>query len=149
MCLGYFLVRHGGMYMTDADWHPDLGQLQWFGAFDCVSHQNMHWRFDGKYLRNELGTYLARKKMNEKWDLLHGVGTYWVFLNLPKKGQLHNVDFNDDRLFWEYDPVTNLLGYPHDSIPRYLSRYCINNQYVKDNQRDEIRHEEQQILEDK
>ena len=120
--------------MTDADW-TDLGQLQWFGTFDCVSHQNIHWRFDGKYLRNELGTYLGKSwKIHEKWDLVHGVGGYWTGLNLPKKGRLENVDFNDDCLFWEYDPVTNLLGYSHDSIPRYLSRYCINKQYVKENQ---------------
>ena len=113
--------------MTDHG-NPDLGQLQGWSGFDCVSHQNMHWRFDGKYLRNELGTYLARKAMGEQHNNLHGLGSYWVNLNWPKKGKLNNVDFNDDRLFWEYDPAKNLLGYPQDSIPRYLSRQCINNQ---------------------
>ena len=42
---------------------------------------------------------------------------------MPMTGKLANVDYNDDRLYWEYDPVTNLLGHPYDT-PLYLSRYC-------------------------
>ena len=77
----------------------------------------MHWRFDGKYLRNELGTYLARKAINDASPINR------VYLHMPKTGPLANVDYNDDRLYWEYDPETNLLGYPY-AIPLYLSRYC-------------------------
>ena len=113
------------MYMTDHS-QPDLGQLKgWTWSFDCDTHENMHWRFDGKYLINELGTYLGRLKMGEQQFPLYGSPSYWTHLNLPKKGKLSNVDFNDDRLFWEYDPVTKLLGYPY-STPIYLTRRCID-----------------------
>ena len=99
------------MYMTDFG-HPYYAKLKgWTWSFECVGHDNMHWRFDGKYLRNEVGTYLARKANNR------------VYLCMPKTGQLANVDFNDDQLFWEFDPAENLLGYPY-ATPLYLSRHC-------------------------
>ena len=105
------------MYLTDFG-NPDYAQLKgWTWSFDCVGHDNMHWRFDGKYLRNELGTYLARKAINNVSSI------HRVYLHMPKTGKLANVDYNDDRLYWEYDPVTNLLGHPYDT-PLYLSRYC-------------------------
>ena len=125
------MLRHQATrYMQNHEDNPDLAKLQdWTRDFDCVSHHNMHWRFDGKYLINELGTYLARQKMdNEKWTSIHGKQAYWVHLNFPKTGKLKNADFNSKRLFWEYDPATNLLGYPHDSIPCYLTRWCEDDQ---------------------
>ena len=79
----------------------------------------MHWRFDGKYLRNELGTYLARNYFDNK---------HFIYLDLPNNGPLHGIDFDDDRLFWEYDPVTKLLENPHPGTPLYLSRNCFANQ---------------------
>ena len=105
------------MYLTDFG-NPQYAKLKgWTWSFDCVRHDNMHWRFDGKYLRNEVGTYLARKAINDASP------NNWVYLQMPKTGPLANVDFNDDRLHWEYDPVTNLLGFPY-ATPLYLSRYC-------------------------
>ena len=105
------------MYLTDFG-NPKYAQLKgWTWSFECVGHDNMHWRFDGKYLRNELGTYLARKAINDASPINR------VYLHMPKTGPLANVDYNDDRLYWEYDPETNLLGYPY-AIPLYLSRYC-------------------------
>ena len=106
------------MYLTDADWNPDLGRLLEWKDNDCLSHQNMHWRFDGKYLRNELGTYLARNYFDNK---------HFIYLDLPNNGPLHGIDFDDDRLFWEYDPVTKLLENPHPGTPLYLSRNCFAN----------------------
>ena len=114
--------HHHGMYLTDFG-NPQYAKLKgWTWSLECLRHDNMHWRFDGKYLRNELGTYLARKAINDYSP------NNRVYLCMPKTGQLANVDYNDDRLYWEYDPVTNLLGYPHNSIPRYLTRWCTDNQ---------------------
>ena len=120
--LGYFLVRHHhGMYMTEKR-SPYFGWTRldsWTRGFDCLGHENMHWRFDGKYLRNELGTYLARNYFDNK---------HFIYLDLPNNGPLHGIDFDDDRLFWEYDPVTKLLENPHPGTPLYLSRNCFANQ---------------------
>ena len=110
------------MYLTDFG-NPKYAQLKgWTWSFECVGHDNMHWRFDGKYLRNELGTYLARKAINDASPINR------VYLHMPKTGPLANVDYNDDRLYWEYDPVTKLLENPHPGTPLYLSRNCFANQ---------------------
>ena len=114
--------HHHGMYLTDHG-NPHFAQLKgWTWSFDCLKHDNMHWRFDGKYLRNELGTYLARKAID-----INKTPNHYAYLHMPKAGQLHDVDYNDDRLYWEYDPVANLLGYPTShthKAPLYLSRNC-------------------------
>ena len=105
------------MYLTDFG-HPYYAKLEgWTWNIECVGHDNMHWRFDGKYLRNEVGTYLARKAINDASPNSR------VYLLMPKTRQLADVDFNDDRLFWEFDPAKNLLGFPY-ATPLYLSRYC-------------------------
>ena len=116
------MLRHRGFYLTDHTEHSSvLGELKgWTRNFDCDTHENMHWRFDGNYLINEMGSYLARK--------ISGQGpNYRIYLQIPQKGHLADVDFNDDRLFWEYDPLTKLLGYPTPT-PLYLSRHCSTNQ---------------------
>ena len=102
--------HHHGMYLTDFG-NPKYAQLKgWTWSFECVGHDNMHWRFDGKYLRNELGTYLARKAINDASPINR------VYLHMPKTGPLANVDYDDDRLYWEYDPETNLLSPKNEQL---------------------------------
>ena len=88
-------------------------KLRGWGRFECLSHKKMYWRFDGKFLRNENGKYLARKKDGTYFSTL--VDNPWS-IDREKK-------FENEGLFWEYDPATYLIG--STTEPRvYLSNIC-------------------------
>ena len=88
-------------------------KLRWWGGFDCLSQKKMHWRFDGKFLRNENGKYVAWKKE----------GTYFSILVDNPWSIDREKNFKNEGLFWEYDPASYLIG--STTEPRvYLSNRC-------------------------
>ena len=88
-------------------------KLRGWGRFECLSHKKMYWRFDGKFLRNENGKYVARKKKGTYFSIL--VDNPWS-IDRDKK-------FENEGLLWEYDPASYLIR--STTEPRaYLTNIC-------------------------
>ena len=109
--LGYFLLRHDHMYMVS---NKAEAKLRGWGKFNCLDHKQMYWRFDGKFLRNEKGKYVARQKPT---DIIS-----YILVDNPWKID-PDKKFENEGLFWEYDPASNLVV--STTEPRaYLTNIC-------------------------
>ena len=96
------------MYMVS---NKAEAKLRGWGKINCLDHKQMYWRFDGKFLRNENGKYVARKKEGAYFSIL--VDNPW---NIDR-----DKNFENEGLFWEYDPASYLIG--STTEPRvYLSK---------------------------
>ena len=105
------MLRHDHMYMVS---NKAEAKLRGWGKINCLDHKQMYWRFDGKFLRNEKGKYVARQKPSDTIS--------YLLVNNPWHIDREKM-FENEGLFWEHDPASNAVV--STTEPRaYLTNIC-------------------------